>query len=74
MQRCGRLGRHFVWLALVRAGEWRNLPVAVKTMVFEAGGGAGGGGSQLEHQRAVMETAIAASVGHPNLVWVALGG
>ncbi len=63
---------------IVYAGRWRGLPVAVKTLVFEAweGGDGGGGGedelaapsAHLRFVRAVMETAISASVGHPNVV------
>ncbi len=46
---------------LCGAGEWRGLPVAVKTVLYEAT-------DESEHARAVMETAIAASVGHRNVV------
>ncbi len=63
--------------ALPAAGVWRCLPVAVKTQVFErwdCGSDAGGEG-ELEggdkargYVRAIMETAISASVGHPNVV------
>ncbi len=44
------------------AGEWRGLPVAVKTVVYEATPG------EEQAAAAVMETAISASVGHRNVV------
>ncbi len=60
------------------AGTWRGLPVAVKTTVFEAWegedthAGQNGGGAtsktHLRYVRAIMETAISASVGHPHVV------
>jgi hypothetical protein len=67
----------------VYKGVWRGLPVALKTMVFDGSelsadegdprvpGGAGGGGDggvQRSHPKAIMEAAIAASVGHRNVV------
>ncbi len=63
----------------VPTGRWRGLPVAIKTQVFEAwvggddgeGAGAPGGAAskaQLKYVRAIMETAISASVGHRNVV------
>ncbi len=60
------------------AGMWRGLPVAVKTTVFEAWEGDGphdqrrGGDAastaHLRYVRAIMETAISASVGHQHVV------
>ncbi len=47
---------------VVFSGEWRGLPVAVKTMVYEATPG------EEQQAAAVMETAISASVGHRNVV------
>ncbi len=71
--------------SLADAGMWRELPVAVKTIVFEAwegdaaaaaaaaaGAAAGGGGqapnAHFRSARAIMETAISASVGHRHVV------
>ncbi len=51
------------------------MPVAVKTMVFEAwegddssSGGAAANKAQLRYVRAIMETALSASLGHPHVV------
>ncbi len=67
---------------IVYAGNWRGLPVAVKTIVFEAWEGGGeeeagaargpstAGKARLRFVRAVMETAISASVGHRHVVRV----
>ncbi|KAI8472037.1 MAG: hypothetical protein J3K34DRAFT_520076 [Monoraphidium minutum] len=48
----------------VYRGTWRNLPVAVKTVVFQdrAAGG------EKAQTRAITEAAITASVSHPNVV------
>ncbi len=61
-------------MAHTHAGTWRGLPVAVKTMVFEAWEGESDGGAvsknkaELRYLRAVMETAISASIGHMHVV------
>ena len=44
-------------------GRWRNLDVAVKTMLFSERDG-------LRQDKAVMEAAVASSVVHPNVVCV----
>jgi hypothetical protein len=48
----------------VYRGTWRNLPVAVKTVVFQdrAAGG------EKAQKRAITEAAITTSVSHPNVV------
>jgi hypothetical protein len=48
----------------VYRGTWRNLPVAVKTVVFQdrACGG------EKAQRRAITEAAITTSVSHPNVV------
>jgi hypothetical protein len=48
----------------VYRGTWRNLPVAVKTVIFQdrACGG------EKAQQRAITEAAITSSVSHPNVV------
>ncbi len=60
------------------AGEWRGLPVALKTLVFEAehlplgppgAPTATGKGQRVQkHNQAIMEAALAASLGHRNVV------
>ncbi len=48
------------------------MPVAVKTMVFEAWEGdegvSGGDKARMRYVRAIMETALSASLGHLNVV------
>ncbi len=54
------------------AGVWRGMPVAVKTMVFEAWEGdegvTGGDKARMRYVRAIMETALSASLGHLHVV------
>ncbi len=51
------------------AGKWRNLDVAVKTVLFsERHGGMHGSKAGTPQQRAVMEAAVCTSVVHPNVV------
>ncbi len=61
--------------ARLPSGKWRGLPVAVKTMVFEAwedddssGGAAASNKARLPYMRAIMETAISANLGHLHVV------
>ncbi len=63
--------------SLESAGTWRGLPVAVKTVVFEAwegddssSSGAAATKARLPYMRAIMETAISASLGHLHVVRV----
>lgn len=50
-------------------GVWRGLPVALKTMVFSQMTEANSEGAESNRSpQAIMEVAIAASVGHPNVV------
>ncbi len=52
---------------------WRGLHVALKTMVFEVmvkhdNGNRISSKEQRRHEQALLETAVAASVNHPNVV------
>jgi hypothetical protein len=67
---------------LSHTGEWRGMPVAVKTLVFHWNGTnpaerpwphVGLQSQKKFEPQPIIEAAIAASVGHPNLVRIALG-
>lgn len=51
----------------VYRGEWRGLPVAVKTLVFDEGN-AFKAGQPMPYDRAVTEAAVAVSLNHRNIV------
>jgi hypothetical protein len=53
----------FVWAQVFR-GYWKGTLVAVKTMVFPAAMS----GKEKREKMAIMETAISASLSHPNIV------
>ncbi|KAF8061104.1 BAK1 [Scenedesmus sp. PABB004] len=64
---------------IVWRATWRGIPAAVKVVTLPANGGAGGGsggaerrGSSRRERMAVMETALAASLSHPNIVYTYL--
>lgn len=50
-------------------GYWKGTLVAVKTMMFPAAMS----GKEKREKMAIMETAISASLSHPNIVQVSLG-
>jgi len=55
------------WCLLTRvAGYWKGTLVAVKTMMFPAAMS----GKEKREKMAIMETAISASLSHPNIVQV----
>ncbi len=51
---------------------WRGLPIALKTLVFEMVDSAtkeeSAAGAPCTHEQALLETAVAASVNHANVV------
>jgi hypothetical protein len=51
------------------AGYWKGTLVAVKTMMFPAAMS----GKEKREKMAIMETAISASLSHPNIVQVCEG-
>ncbi len=56
----------------VYEGVWRGLPIALKTLVFEMVDNETraetAAGSPCTHEQALLETAVAASVDHSNVV------
>jgi hypothetical protein len=58
LQLHSRAQKHFPW----RAGEWRGLEVAIKTIVFESGK------EDLQTARVASEAAIASNLDHHNVV------
>jgi hypothetical protein len=55
-----------VLLVVFIAGYWKGTLVAVKTMMFPAAMS----GKEKREKMAIMETAISASLSHPNIVQV----